>query len=499
MQTSLLRIAKGYALPLAVTLITLGLFVTGCSSSGNNNTITTATTSVPVGITDAPADPILAVKMTINSIVLTDTAGKTASILKNPAPFEAVHMDAVQEPFVIPPIPQDTYASVAITISNATVAYIDPTTSKVDVATATLVNNPFTYTFTTPVTVGTTHVPLLLDFLVAKSVTISGSTVTVSPNFTVVPAPVAATPTNGTNGLMKGYKGQITAISTSPEDFTVTDGNGNTQVIYVSPNSCTSGCTTYQDDHGQTLSGGFSALAVNALVEVDTVTQSDGTLLAVRVEVHDPGTNPAQLLLGPVTLVTPGSPASATSFTMLVRQQLGKGTVSATPVASDTITVTGATKFLAPPRFTALAVALPFTYSFDATTIFAGQHVAVVTTSAGVSSNAATAAAILLQPQTISGVFQSSISVGSGYTKYVLTLSSTSWLAKLTGETTINVYTNNQIVPLTTSAATPATPVAGTTVMRFNGFLFNNSTTSTLELLAGLQADPPGTPIAPHM
>jgi hypothetical protein len=203
------------------------------------------------------------------------------------------------------------------------------------------------------------------------------------------------------------------------------------------------------------------------------------------VEIDDTGTTTPKLLLGPVTSRTPtatGTPA--TSFNILLRQLVGNS--SATPVETVDVTVTGSTNFILPPRYVIFATALPFTPSFTPSTIFAGQHVAVVTTSTGVTSGAATAATVLLQPQTISGVI-TNIAPSGSYTVYTVTLPSGSWLATMTGQSTVLVYTNSHVVPLT--ATTPA--VSAT--MRFNGYLFNVS--GTLRLLACVQAGPPGTPI----
>ena len=98
--------------------------------TGGGTNITSATTSVPVSITDAPGDQVVAASLTLNSVVLTDQKNQTSSILSAPLTFEAAHLDAVQEPLFTPAIPQDTYTSVTITYSSAQVAYIDPTTKQ---------------------------------------------------------------------------------------------------------------------------------------------------------------------------------------------------------------------------------------------------------------------------------------------------------------------------------------------------------------------------------
>ena len=430
-------------------------------------------TLVPVTITDAPSDQVLAASLTLNSVVLTNSSGKTTSILTAPLTFEAAHLDAVQEPLFTPSIPEDSYTSVALTYSNAQVAYIDSTTRQVVLAAATLANTSQTITFTTPITVSKARTSLLVDFLVANSVSISGSTVTVTPAFHIAAVPIPPQPTNGTNGLQCGIRGKVTALGAST--FTLTTPLGISFVITVNTN------TQYQG-----LSG-FSALAANTLVEVDVQIQPDGSPLALRVEQQVAPTATAQMLVGPVTSTT-GSPA--TSFTILVREKIGP-TPSAIPVEKDTITIDASTKFLMPGRFNNLSVGgLPFTPAFSAATLFAGQAVAVATN--GVTNNAATATAVAMAPQTVSGTIANlaAPTCMACLAKYTLTLPANSWLATLTGQTTVTVYSNNGMQAISSTAA------AVNRIVRFNGFLFNIN--GSLVMLAAVEADGPGTPIGPQ-
>jgi hypothetical protein len=487
------HISKKGVLAFAASVVILGVVITGCTSSVTSTTSTSNlipnvnTSTTPTRITDAPNDQVLAASLTLNSLVLTDSTGKVTTNLlpANGITFEATHLDAVQEPLFSPAIPEDTYVSATLIYSNAQVAYIDSSTHTIDLVTATLANTTQTITFSAPVTINNTTTSLLIDFLVANSVTISGSTVTVTPQFNIAAVPIPST-------VATTHKGKVTAISTSTNSFTMTDPNGTALTIYVN------GSTVFQDANSTvtcmntTCLTTFTSMKVNALVEVDTVitpssstTPPPGSLLATRVEVDDVGTTAPKMLLGPVTSRTPTSTGTpATSFNMLVRQLAGNS--SANPVATVDVSVTGSTNFILPPRYAIFATALPFTPSFTASTIFAGQHVAVVTTSTGVTSGAATAATVLLQPQTINGTI-TNIAPSGSYTVYTVTLPAGHWLATLTGQSTVLVYTNSLVVPLT--ATTPA--VSAT--MRFNGYLFNVG--GTLRLLACTQAGPPGTPI----
>src|SRR5215469_4320145 len=76
------------------------LILIGCSSvttTPGTTVANTVKTAVPISITDAPGDQVIAASLTLNSVVLTDAKGATASLLTSPLTFEAAHLDAVQE------------------------------------------------------------------------------------------------------------------------------------------------------------------------------------------------------------------------------------------------------------------------------------------------------------------------------------------------------------------------------------------------------------------
>ena len=474
MQVRKKSLSLGLTVACAAVLTGVALLVAGCTSnlagSSVGTTVNAATATVPMVVTDAPSDQLVAASLTLNSIVLTDSTGATASVLSTPETFEATHLDAVQEPLFSPAIPEDTYTSVTLTSANPVVYYVDTTTKQVVEATSTLANTTQTITFATPLVVNKTTTSLLVDYLVANSVALSGSTATVTPAFHVTIAPISAQPTNGTNGLLCGVKGKITALGTS--SFTITDGKGISMTLAVNSSTLFQNLTSFSD------------LEVGMLVEADIQIQSDGSLLAVRVDEEAAPKAAMQLLVGHVTSVT-GSPA--TSFTELVHQNVGGASTTTSSVVTDTITLNSSTVFELPGRFTKLSGGVaPFAAVFSASTIFAGQSVSVATT--GVTSNAATAVKVRLNPQTVHGTI-ASINTTGGNTVYTLTLPSGHWLATLTGLSTVTVYANgNQ------QAINSTSPAVGSNI-RFNGFLFNVG--GKLILLADVQADPPGSPIAP--
>ena len=423
----------------------LALILIGCSSVTTNpgTTVTnTVKASVPISITDAPSDQVIAASLTLNSVVLADAKGATASLLTSPLTFEATHLDAVQEPLFTPAVPEDTYTTVTLKYSNAQVAYIDPVTKNVVIATGTLAN----------------------------SISISGSTVAVTPDFKVVGVPIRQHPGNGTEGLQCGVKGTITALGTN--QFTLTNAEGKALVINVDSN------TKYEDLTG------FSALTTGMLVEVDTETQADGSLLAKRIEQEEKPDAARILLVGPITK-TSGSPV--TTFTQVVRQKVGSTTNAL--VETDTITITSSTRFRLPGRFHDMDDgSSPFSAVLSAVTLFPGENVAVTTDT--VTNNAANAISIAVAPQTVGGTI-ASITSGDGkaHMVYTITLDSTSWLAALTGESTVTVYTNGNLQMINKAA------LAVGDAARFNGFLFKVN--GKLVLFADVQADGPGQAIGP--
>ena len=451
---------------LGLTLLTIGgLALNGCS----NGTLTTGTTISPAVkttttqtlITDAPADQVLALGLTVDSIVLTDSAGSTTTVLSKPVMIEASHLDAVQEP-LLPPlnIPQDTYVSATITVASPVVVYADSTTKTVVKVDATLAAASTTVTFTTPITVSATSAPICFDLLVGQSVAISGSTVTVTPTFNVAQISLAKQPTNGGNGRVNGVVGQVVSVS-------------GTSLVVATPNGQQITLTT----NTSTVLQGFTALSTltaGELVDADVAQQQDGSLLALRIHLMTQATN---MLLGPVTAVT-GSPA--TSFTQLVRQPLGPSVPDSTTGSSYTVSVTSSTTFGLAPQAGTLP-SLPFTALFSASNLIAGQNVMVAASS--ISGTTAVASSVTLAPQTVDGTIASMTTGSGGLTAYVVTLPSQSALASLTGATTVTVYSNSGTQMMNASQL-----AVGSTV-RFNGLLFNDN--GTLRMVAGACNDGP--------
>ena len=443
---------RNKAWPVAVCLAA-AVSLVGCSGNGidSGSTISSSVpqTVTPVLLTDAPADAVLSLSLTLDSIVLTDSAGKTTTVLSKPVTVEASHLDAVQEP-LLPPlsIPQDTYVSATFTAASPTVVYVDPTTGKPVTVSATLASATDVVTFTTPITVSATSTPIAIDLLVGQSVAISGTTVTVTPTFNVVQIPLAAAPTNGGNGKITGALGQVGSVSGSTLALNL--ANGQTLSLTTNSSTVLQGITT------------LSQLTAGELVDVDYAQQSSGSLLALRV--HLISSTAETLFGGPVTAVA-GSPLS--SFSQLVRQPLGPGATPTSTGTTYTVDVGSATTYGLAAQAGTLP-SLPFTPAFSATTLFAGQNVLVAASS--VSGTTVTAASVTLAPQTVDGTV-SAIATVSGLTAYTITLPASSALATLAGTSSVTVYVG------TSTQTMNASTIAVGGAVRFNGLLFKNGST----------------------
>jgi hypothetical protein len=472
--TRFLGIAGSFGLAAALVL--------GCSSSvtpGTATNIGSPASTVPVLITDAPSDQLVAFTLTLNTITLTDSAGNTASILPTPTTIEICHLNGIQAPLVTASIPQDTYTSAVITFSDPQITYINSSGQPVSV-TPTLATTSFTFTFPTPFTVNNTSTSLLVDLLAEKSVAISGTTVTVTPVFSIKPVPpAAAAPPPSQNGT--GMQQMGTVVSVSGTSVTLQPGSGPDFTV------TTNSATILQGPNFTSL----SALTVGEIVQVDFIVESGGTYLATRIQIPPPPPNGQQpnMISGPVTSVSSGS------FKMVLMQGAGPsaGPVAATAVSVVTVTTTGSTTFAIAPQFVTLT-GLPFTPTFTSANLSPGQTVGVVTSAFSASAGTATASTVYLAPQTVDGTV-TAIATSGAYTAYTFSLASGSAFTSLSGAATITVYTGAATAPPPASTAAGATappPIAVGSTVRFNGLIFNLGSGS-FAMVAGCSPDgPPG-------
>jgi Domain of unknown function (DUF5666) len=425
---------------LFVTLFTivfaLALTIAGCG--GGSNSIQATGTSTTVQFGDATNDQIAKFELTVSSITLTGGNGtsNTANLLAAPVEFEFSHTAGMLEPVSLSKVPAGTYTAATISWSNPEVVTIDATGAATKL-TATPSSGTANVTFSSAITVGTTPTFLNFDLNLAQSLTISGTSATITPTFTVTSSsvPAAEAGENDEDGEADEVHGKVTVISAP--NFTIQTEAGAT--IQFATNSS----THFNDGITQ-----LSDLKVGDIVEVDSVTQSDGSKLATKVEREGSETGEEaegliQNLDNPLTTIT------------IVHQLDSSSAVAPTTVS---VSVNSQTQYLIHPD------KLNVSGAFDATHIGKGQRIEADADGQGSSI---VARKVQLREQALIGTVSNATSSG-----FTLTPSPTSAFASLSGATSV-------AVTFAQSVNMQVTPANGATV-RVRGIVLVNAGVYTM-------------------
>jgi hypothetical protein len=420
----------------------VALTLTGCGGGGQQKPVVQTTgTALTLQTGDAANDQIVKFELTISSITLTGASGtaNTANLLGGPAEVEFTHQAGTFEPLTLAHVPPGTYTGATMTVSDPdVVAIINGTPTKLNATlTSTTVNVPFSPN----ITIGTTPMFLNFDLDLASSVTINGTSASISPKFNVSTSTVAPNENNedNDNGEIEDVHGSVTNI-TAPNFTIQTDG----------------GAITFATDANTTFHEGISQLSdlrVGDIVEVDGVTQPDGTKLATKVEreCDHNGEEAEGIISGldnPLTTIS------------IVHQSDSTG--NSNPPLSVNIAVNNNTVYSVRPD--KLNISAP---AFDATHIGKGQRIEA---DANNNNSPLVATQVKLREQALLGtVAASPAPTSSGFT---LNVSSTSVFGTLSGVSTVTVTFAN-------GAALKTTPTAGAAI-RVRGLVFVNGTAYSL-------------------
>jgi len=443
-----------HVVSLTVFTIFLVLVIAGCGSSGSKTT-TTNSGQLMVTMGDAPSDRIIAFGLTVNSMTL--VGGGNPTVISTATPIEFVRNAGTFQPLVTAKLSAGTFTGATIMVSNPKVVAIDTTTHTPVMLTAALSTTTVNVTFNSPLTIASGTVEADFDLDLANSVTINGTTATINPIFHVSTKIVH----DQDQDDFKDVHGAV--VSVSSPNFTVASREMAQMFTFA-----TDGNTTFQ---GVT---GLSQLSAGMIVEVDAQMQSDGTLLAKRVEVEE-DSNDGMEVEGFITSVM-GTPA--TQFTL--NNGFESGPIAALfdllGIGTDTtVNLTSTTTFSVSDTDAINLNGL--TATFDANNLGKAQRV-----DAGAMHQAAfsstglvlTADRVRLRQQSLQGT----VSNFSGSTPgtFTLTLAADSAFALLTGQTTLTV----QLVSTTSENVT----VSNGGAVRVRGLLFFSGSSKTYTLLA---------------
>lgn len=454
------EISNPWTVAVAILATAFTAALTACGGANGASTtpppVTAQKTQVQVNIGDSPSDWMLAFSMNISSMSLTGSNGP-ATVVSTSVPIEMMHLMGTMQPLTMINAPQGTYTGASITIGSATVMYMDPTT-KAPVQKA--ISGPIsaTVTFGTPVTVGSTPMAMGFDLDLSKSVTMdSGGNMTMNPVFHVTSGMQGSgNPMDPSDGGIQKMMGAISSVSGS--SFGMTPMQAAQSFTFA-----TNPSTVFD---GTSMSG----MSNGMLLIVDASLQSDGTLMATKVQSM---MNSGGVMGGGVITAVTGQPATA--LTMVMQNGAGSGMMSSAFAAGVTIDLNGSTTFLIDEDNMDMS-SLPFTPLFDGSNIHAGQSVMPVSSSGMMSGGSGmmgggsiggtiTASEVALEPQGMFGTIATAITSGSS-ASFTLTLPSDSAFTTLTGATSVTVF---QQAKTTISGTSPI--ASGTSVHAF-GLLF---------------------------
>jgi hypothetical protein len=449
----------------ACTIAILVAALNGCgggsaaSNTGSNPTPTpTAKTAVQVNMGDSPADWMLAFSMNITSMSLTGSNG-SATVVSTSMPMEMMHLMGTMQPLAMINAPQGTYTGASVTIGSATVMYMDPTTKAAVQAT---ISGPMTgtVTFSSPITVGSTPMAMGFDLDLASSVTASSNgSLSMNPVFHVTSGTQGSgNPMDFEDGGIQQMMGTVSSVSGS--SFTMSSMQAAQNFTFATNSS-----TVFDGTTMGSMSSGMGVM-------VDASLQSDGSLLASRVQSM---MGSGGVMGGGIITAVTGQPP--TSFTMVMQNGAGTGMMSSYFAAGATIDLSGSTTYDVDEDGMDMS-GLPFTPTFDASHIYAGQSVMPISSSGMMNggmgggmmggsplAGTITASEVLLEPQGLTGTSAAAIS-SSATTSFTLTLPSDSAFKTLTGATSVTIFQQPQ------TTVTGSAPIASGSSVHAFGLLF---------------------------
>lgn len=432
--------ARVFALVLSLAGASL---TTACGSGGSTtNSITNASAqSTTFNIGDAPLNGVLAFEVTINNITLAGANG-TVSVLTNPAKVEVSHLAGTFEPLTLTKIPADTYSQISVTFGAAELLFLPAGSSTpvhLDIA---ALGTPVNVALSPAVIVPQGVSSLNFDLKLANSLSIdTANNVTFNPVFTLTSVSVAAGgQEEAESGELEDIKGMLSVASAN--QFTITVGTSAQTMTFNTD------VTTVFDPSGTVL----SSVPKGTVLEVDGVTQADGSFLAKKVEIETEN----QVGLETEGLVTQVSSSPATSFQLVTHEATGASTVAPTLGSTVTINLSSNTNFRVDGDGVSLS-GMPFQFQ-SAADLAPGQVVEADADTGNASSFTATR--VQLKQQALDGTI-----AGLSSTGFQLTLDPNSTFAKLSGVTTVNVLTAN-------SENKTGTNLADGQLVRVRGLLF---------------------------
>jgi hypothetical protein len=456
------------------------IFTTGCGSGGSpSGPKLSGTTDVTVMLSAAANDQFQLMQAGFTNLTLTSQSGKTVNLLSTQVAQSAefIHINGGAQPLLTVSVPQDIYTAAATTNLSyqfACATFFPPNT--LDTSTF---GDPFgganaTINFPSPITITGDSMMLSLELLVSQSITLSSCynpdgqyTWGFAPIFNLTALTLSSQPTNPENGKLSGVHGEVATLGAGSNSFTISlPVEEGPETLSIATNSA----TVYQGIHD------FSMLAVGTFIDMDAATQSDGSLVATRIAVEDPGAT--NVMTGPLIYVV----ASVTDINMVPREEIGASFLNQDLFGGYPFNY-GSAGFQISGQQSNLQT-LPFTPSFTASNMVAGQNVYISAPTIPEGGPFVDVRTITLIPQTIDGTI-SATSNSSSFAVYTVTLPSydlfptfavqPQQITLLTNPSQVEVYVDTNTQMLNTGS------LAVGNTLRFNGLVFNDNGTLRMD------------------
>lgn len=441
------------AAALAVAGLT-ALTITGCGQGPVSGTTSAGGSAAAMVVTagDAPLSNILSAKVAVSSITLTPSGGGSdVTVLSTPRTIELSSLGAIQEPIETQNVAAGTYSAANITISSATATYVD-STGKVVSGTAT-VNSPndtITLNPTLTVTKGQ-DVHLSLNFNLAKSFDLTGSTLTFTPAISSAAASI-----EGESEADRGVEVTGSVVSISSSSITVKSASTGVQ-------------STFAINSSTKFAAGLTAATIktNSIVTVHGALQADGSLLASMISAAMNGEAFGSSDAGGagiITAVTTDGSGNVTSFTFVPREDFSSFSGASVNVSLSSSTTYGVSEGAASNGISASA--------FTNAEIFPGQSVQVI---GSMSSGAITAQEVDLAAESLSGSLSAAPAGTAPTYTFTLQLPAQSFLTTYDSLTTLDASTNAQTEYEDKLAASSFGSLTASTALEVHGYLLRDS------------------------
>ena len=429
-------------------------------------------TSVTILASSTANDRLAQANLTLTSLVLTNATGGAVNVLSSPKSAEFMHLNGPMESLVTVDVPQDVYTAATAALGNSNFACVVLTSSGgISAGTTTLISAAPTVTLPAQISISGTHENLVLDLQVSASQSNSACSAlyaapplndaTITPAFMLTAVAPSTQMMSGGLPEETGLIGVVNALASDGSGFNVAGADGPAWSVK------TNGSTVFQGI------GGLSALSVGLPVNFDATPQSDGSLLASRVEVTDTNASELTIWRGPLIFVSNAAPQRE----LFVTESAGplnpgsEGGPWALGFDTNTVYKTSA-------QLSNLS-SLPFTARFDAGTIVSGQSVYLSSHASAFPDAPGLVAVttVTLVPQTLNGTVTEVSSAGS-FTTYTVALASYDLFPALAlqgGQTAVLANPDSVVVYAgsATLSLNTAPPAVGS-VLRFNGLVFND-------------------------